>query len=86
MTHNSSEYNFAYNEGGLVKFVWKNMFSNSQNCSNNSNKNGSVGSYQGQQHQYNQQQQYGIGSSARNNQFQYQNQGTDFSQFQRGKG
>ena len=80
MTHNSSEYNFAYNEGGLLKFVWKNMFSNN---SQSSNKNGSDGrSYQGQQqHQYHQQQ-YGIGSSAWNN--QYQNQGTDFNQ--RGKG
>ena len=93
MTHNSSEYNFAYNEGGLAKFVWKNLFSNSQSCHNNSqHKIGSNGSYQGQTWPQNQQpnyqqqhqQHYGIGSSARNNQYQYQNM--DWNQLQRGKG
>ena len=82
MPHNTSGYNFAYNEGGLFKFVWNNMFSNSQSSTYN-NKNGSDGRYQGQQQQYQQQQNQrgdGIGSSARNN------QGMSFDQLQRGKG
>ena len=37
MAHNTSEYNFAYNEGGLLKFVWKNMFVSKDNSRNNRN-------------------------------------------------
>ena len=77
MPHNTSEYNFAYNEGGLFKYVWNNMFSNSQS-STNSYKNGSDGQYQVQQQKN--QQAGGIGSSARNN------QGMSVDQLQRGKG
>ena len=77
MPHNTSEYNFAYNEGGLIKYVWNNMFSNSQNGTY-SYKNGSDARYQGQQHQF--QRANGIGSTARNN------QGMDCNQLQRGKG
>merc|ERR1712096_201036 len=89
--HNRSDYNFACNEGGLLKFVWNIMFSNGGSSSNNGNRYGSYDTYQGQHqqssHQQQHQQQHGIGSSsAGNNQFQNQNQATDGSQMQRGKG
>ena len=84
MAHNTAEYNFAYNEGGLLKFVWKNMFvsddySSRSNRNNNGNKNDSNGWNQGQQHR--EQHGNGIGSNAGNN-----NGTMDFNQLQRGKG
>jgi len=83
MAHNTSEYNFAYNEGGLLKFVWKNMFVSKDNSRNNrntyDNQNDANGWNQGQQQQ--RQQGNGIGSNAGNN-----NETMDFNQLQRGKG
>ena len=83
MAHSTAEYNFAYNEGGLLKFVWKNMFvsddSSRSNRNNNGNKNDSNGWNQGQQHR--EQQGNGMGSNAGNN-----NGTMDFNQLQRGKG
>ena len=82
MPHNTCEYNFAYNEGGLLKFVWKNMFVSEDSPRNNRNsKNDSNGWNQGQQQQQRGQQGNGIGSNAGNN-----NDAMDHNQLQRGKG
>ena len=53
MAHNTynAAYNFAYNEGGLVKFVWKNLWAPKYERDNQGQ-----GNYE-QQHQQQQQQQ-----------------------------
>ena len=83
--HNRTEYNFAYNEGGLLKFVWKNMFQNTAAQSQNQSTMGSMGGGGGGQ-QYNAQQ-YQNQNTNRINQFHQQNQTFDLHQQQpRGKG
>ena len=81
MAHNTSEYNFAYNNGGILKFVWKNMFVSNDNSriskSSWENQYDSNGWNQG--HKQQGQQGYGIGSNAGNN-----NETMDMNQ--RGKG
>merc|ERR1712109_109445 len=54
MAHNTynSAYNFAYNEGGLANFVWKNLWGSNQESSNQGQ-----GNYQQQPQQQQQQQQ-----------------------------
>ena len=95
MPHNISEYNFAYNEGGLFNFVWNNMFSNNQGNNNNScYKNGSSNHggggqyYQGQQQhrQYQHHQQIQSFRNGKGGPTAGNNQAVDFNQIQRGKG
>ena len=96
MPHNTSEYNFAYNEGGLFNFVWNNMFSNNQGNNNNScYKNGSSNHggggdqyYQGQQQhrQYQHHQQIQSFRNGKGGPTAGNNQAVDFNQIQRGKG
>jgi len=82
MSHNTSAYNFAYNEGGLLRFVWKNMFVSEDSPRNGrSNKNDLNGWNQGQQQQQPGQQGHGMGSNVGNN-----NDAMDHNQLQRGKG
>merc|ERR1712223_1911043 len=54
MAHNTynSAYNFAYNEGGLANFVWKNLWGSNQESNNQGQ-----GNYQQQPQQQQQQQQ-----------------------------
>ena len=88
--YNRVEYNFAYNEGGLLKFVWGNMFSNSQNYNNsdrdNNQQNHERHHQQQQQQQQQKQQHFGGGMSGQTNGSQNQMQGANSSPFQRDKG
>ena len=95
MPHNTSEYNFAYNEGGLFNFVWNNMFSNNQGNNNSCYKNGSSNHgggrgqyYQGQQQHnlYQHQQQSPSFRNGKGGSTAGPNQALDFNQIQRGKG
>jgi len=57
MAHNTynAAYNFAYNEGGLVKFVWKNLWAPARSDRDNQGQDNHEQQNQQQQQQHQQQ-------------------------------
>ena len=89
--YNRVEYNFAYNEGGLLNFVWSSMSSSGRNYNSSDrdkNQQNHVRHKQQQQQQQQQQKQqhFGGGMSGQTNGSQNQMQGANSSPFQRDKG